>query len=150
MERVHDAQANRARQGDEGVTRFYASLEDETLRFYGGAGARARALRALSRRPFLEGRAALQVIAGAQRQAEQSHYGQRQALFELDMVVEKQRKAMLTAYEAVLRHAAPHGAVRAFLPDVAAGEIARRPANAIVQDMARRLLATALVEPDRA
>ena len=30
------------------------------------------------------------------------------------------------------------------------GMIARRPANAIVQDMARRLLATALVEPDRA
>jgi hypothetical protein len=30
------------------------------------------------------------------------------------------------------------------------GLIARRPANAIVQDIARRLLANTLVEPDRA
>ena len=116
------------RQGDEGVTRLYASLEDETLRFYGVAHRRAGALRALSHRPYLEGRAAQRVIDDAQRRAARMHYGQRRTLFELDLVVEAQRKAMLSAYERALQYPNPDEAVRAFVLEVGAGELARRPA----------------------
>jgi preprotein translocase subunit SecA len=115
------------RQGDEGLTRLYASLEDETLRFYGAAHVRAAAVRALVRRPFLEGRAARRVIDDAQRRADRLHYGQRRTLFALDRVLEAQRRAMLAAYERALVHPAPTEAVRGFIGAVAADEIARRP-----------------------
>ncbi len=119
------------RQGDEGATRLYASLDDETFRFYGTGHVRARALRALRTRPFLERRAARRVIDDAQRRAERIHYGQRRALFEFDLVIEAQRAAMLAARERVLQHPAPDEAVWAFIPEVAAGELARRPAGSV-------------------
>jgi preprotein translocase subunit SecA len=117
------------RQGDEGLTQLYASLEDETLRFYGEAGRRARALRSLRDRPFLEGRAAARLIADAQARAERLHSGQRQQLFKLDEVLDAQRRAFVRAYDAVLAHPAPHDLLRRFIAEVAAGEAAARPSD---------------------
>ncbi len=117
------------RQGDEGSTRLYASLECETVRFYGAAHVRARALRALARQPYLEGRAAETVVRDAQERARRLHEGQRWRLFEYDQVLEAQRRAMLAAYERALHHAAPDTLVRAFIANVARGELARRPAD---------------------
>lgn len=115
------------RQGDEGLTLLYASLEDETVRFYGDAGVRARALRALSTRPYLEGHPAERVIDDAQGRAERLHAGQRQQLFKLDDVVERQRRAFIRAYDAALLHESPHELIRSFIPEIAAGEAASLP-----------------------
>jgi preprotein translocase subunit SecA len=117
------------RQGDEGLTKLYASLEDETLRFYGDPGRRARALRSLGERPFLEGRAAERLIADAQERAERLHSGQRQQLFKLDDVLEAQRRAFVLAYDAALAHPAVHELVHGFVAEVVAGEAASRPAE---------------------
>jgi preprotein translocase subunit SecA len=117
------------RQGDEGVTRLFASLDDETLRFYGDTRVRTRALRAVTGRPFLEGRAAGRVIRDAQRRAERMHAGQRTVLFEFDRVLEAQRRTMLGAYDRVLAHAEPDAAVHGFIPAVAAHELSRSPAD---------------------
>ncbi|MGH2602352.1 MAG: hypothetical protein ACRDJ9_23570, partial [Dehalococcoidia bacterium] len=126
--RLDDQLRGRAgRQGDEGLGCLYASLEDDTVRFYGEAGVRTRALRALRERPLLEGRAAERVIAEAQERAERLHAGQRQQLFKLDDVVEAQRRSFLRAYDAVLVHAAPDAAMRGFIPGAAAGEVSSRP-----------------------
>jgi preprotein translocase subunit SecA len=128
--RLDDQLRGRAgRQGDEGLTRLYASLEDETLRFYGDLARRARALGLLRDRPFLEGRAAARLIADAQQRAERLHGGQRQQLFKLDDVVEAQRRAFLRAYDAALAHPAAHELVRGFIPEVVAGELASRPVD---------------------
>lgn len=118
------------RQGDEGSTRLYASLECETLRFYGAAHVRARALRALAYRPFVEGRAAEAVVRDAQERARRLHEGQRWRLFEYDQVLEAQRRAMLAGYERALQHTAPDVVVRDFIPAVARGEVVRRPSDA--------------------
>ncbi len=117
------------RQGDEGSTRLYASLDCETVRFYGAPHVRARALRALARQPYLEGRAADAVVRDAQERARRLHEGQRWRLFEYDQVLEAQRRAMLAGYERALHHAAPDTLVRDFIPNVAQGEVARRPAD---------------------
>lgn len=117
------------RQGDEGITRLFASLDDETLRFYGDTRVRARALGTLARQPFLEGRVARRVLHDAQRRAERMHAGQRTVLYQFDRVLEAQRRAMLTAYDRVLTEPQPAAAVRAFLPAVAAHERSRRPAS---------------------
>jgi preprotein translocase subunit SecA len=117
------------RQGDEGLTLLYASLEDETLRFYGDPGMRARALRSLRERPYLEGRAAERLIEDAQERAERLHSGQRQQLFKLDDVLEAQRRAFVRAYDTALAQTAIDAPVRAMIPTVAAGEAASRPAE---------------------
>jgi preprotein translocase subunit SecA len=129
--RLDDQLRGRAgRQGDEGLTRLYASLEDELLRFYLAPGKRARALRTLRGQPSIEGRAAASLIADAQDRAERLHAGQRQQLFKLDDVVEAQRRAFLRAYDAALAHPAVQEAVAAFIPKVAARDVASRPADA--------------------
>lgn len=117
------------RQGDEGLTKLYASLEDETLRYYGDPGMRMRALRSLGGRPYLEGRAANRLIADAQERAERLHAGQRQQLFKLDDVLEAQRRAFVRAYDAVLTHPAADDLIRGFAAEVAAGEAASRSAE---------------------
>ncbi len=119
------------RQGDDGITRLFGSLEDEVLRFHGAAGMRARALAALERHPFLEGRGAERVLADAQRRASRVHAGQRKRLFEFDQVLEAQRRAMLAGYEAVLTAPDPEPAIRAFIPEVAAGVASWQEAAAL-------------------
>jgi preprotein translocase subunit SecA len=132
--RLDDQLRGRAgRQGDEGLTRLYASMEDEALRFYGDPGLHARTLRALRGRPYLEGIAAERLIAGAQDRAERLHAGQRLQLFKLDEVVEAQRQAFLRAYDVVLAHDAPHELLRNAIESVAAGEAAQRPDDGAAQ-----------------
>jgi len=128
--RLDDQLRGRAgRQGDEGLTRLFASLEDETLRFYGDPGMRARASRTLRTEPMIEGGAAERLIADAQARAQRLHEGQRQHLFKLDHVVEAQRRAYLRAYDVALAHPAPPDLVSAFVARVAAFETLARPSD---------------------
>lgn len=130
------------RQGEAGVTRLYASLEDETLRFYGAPGRRAAAIRALAGGTFVEGKAAARVINDAQSRATRLHADARTMLYEMDRVVEGQRKAMLAAYDRVLAGAAGPDALRSLIPEVVAVEWERRTPPGEVDEWRRALIDT--------
>ena len=148
--RIDDQLRGRSgRQGDPGVTRLYAALDEPLLRRFGRAHGRA-VIPAGS--IYVEGRAAERLIRAAQRRAEQEHAGQRRQLFRLDEVNEAQRRALLAAYERVLTHPDPASLAEPLLTAVVEAEWQQRPAAAAQQpawwaDLAGRFGVPAALPP---
>ena len=84
-----------ARQGDNGSSRFYISLEDDLMRIFGGD----KITRLLERFGFedgeeISGGLLTRTIENAQRRVEQEHYGHRKRTLQYDDVMNKQREVI--------------------------------------------------------
>src|SRR3989339_858073 len=83
------------RQGDQGSTRFYVSLEDELMRLFGSqriAGAMERL--GIEEDVPIEHNLVSRAIENAQKKVEQYHFGMRKQVLEFDDVMNKQRESI--------------------------------------------------------
>ncbi len=92
------------RQGDEGETRFFLSLEDDMLRIFGGE----RIQNMMTRFNFpedqpLESKTIVKIINEAQKKVEGINFDMRKHLLEYDNVLDKQRKAVYRRRQNILQ-----------------------------------------------
>ena len=94
------------RQGDNGSSRFFLSLEDDLMRKFGGEWVKDW-LAALGMQPGerIESRMVTRQIESSQKKVEERHFEQRKNLLEYDGVMDEQRKRVYSYRQAVLDHA---------------------------------------------
>ena len=105
--RIDDQLRGRSgRQGDPGESRFYLSLEDRLLRFYGRGrlDAMAKVMKKVGwgeDKP-IEGGALSRQVTKAQERVESMHYGTRKQVLDYDDVMDRQRRAVYAERDAIL------------------------------------------------
>jgi preprotein translocase subunit SecA len=90
------------RQGDEGSSRFFISLEDDLLRIFGG-GQMGEMMSRLGVEEPLESAFLSKSLDRAQKKVENYYYQMRKQLFEYDQVLNSQRKAIYKERTDILR-----------------------------------------------
>ena len=91
------------RQGDNGSTRFFLSLEDNLLRIFGGENvARIMNLMNVEDDMPIESRMLTNSLEGAQKKVELFYYDSRKQIFEYDEVMNNQRRAIYSERRRVL------------------------------------------------
>ena len=92
------------RQGDQGTTRFFLSLEDNLLRIFGGdrVAGLMNAFRVEEDMPIESGMLT-KSLEGAQKKVETYYYDIRKQVFEYDEVMNNQRKAIYSERSLVLK-----------------------------------------------
>ena len=105
--RIDDQLRGRSgRQGDPGESRFYLSLEDRLLRFYGRGrlDAMAKVMKKVGwgeDKP-IEGGALSRQVTKAQERVESIHHGTRKQVLDYDDVMDRQRRAVYAERDAIL------------------------------------------------
>ena len=94
------------RQGDNGSSRFFLSLEDDLMRKFGGEWVK-NWLAALGMQPGerIESKMVTRQIEGSQKKVEERHFEQRKNLLEYDEVMDEQRKRVYSYRQAILEGA---------------------------------------------
>ena len=105
--RIDDQLRGRSgRQGDPGESRFYLSLEDRLLRFYGrgrlDAMAKVMKKAGWGEDKPIEGGALSRQVTKAQERVESMHYGTRKQVLDYDDVMDRQRRAVYAERDAIL------------------------------------------------
>ena len=91
------------RQGDNGSTRFFLSLQDNLLRIFGGDRvAQIMALMKVEDDMPIESRMLTNSLEGAQKKVELFYYDSRKQIFEYDEVMNNQRRAIYSERRRVL------------------------------------------------
>jgi preprotein translocase subunit SecA len=91
------------RQGDNGSSRFFLSLEDDLMRKFGGEWVK-NWLAALGMQPGerIESHMVTRQIESSQKKVEERHFEQRKNLLEYDEVMDEQRKRIYSYRQAIL------------------------------------------------
>jgi preprotein translocase subunit SecA len=94
------------RQGDNGSSRFFLSLEDDLMRKFGGEWVKDwLAALGMQEGERIESKMVTRQIEGSQKKVEERHFEQRKNLLEYDEVMDEQRKRVYTYRQGVLEGA---------------------------------------------
>jgi preprotein translocase subunit SecA len=104
------------RQGDNGSSRFFLSLEDDLMRKFGGQWVKEM-LSALGMQEGerIESKMVTRQIENSQKKVEERHFEQRKNLLEYDEVMDEQRKRVYSYRQAVLEGADCHKLILAMI-----------------------------------
>ncbi len=110
------------RQGDEGSSRFYLSLDDNLMRIFASERVAAM-MRRLGMKPGepIEHSLVTKAIENAQRKLEGHHFDVRKQLLDYDNVANEQRKVIYTQRAAIMAMTDPREVVEAMREDVIYG-----------------------------
>ncbi|MDB5346976.1 MAG: preprotein translocase, SecA subunit [Schlesneria sp.] len=94
------------RQGDNGSSRFFLSLEDDLMRKFGGEWVKEwLAALGMQEGERIESKMVTRQIENSQKKVEEKHFEQRKNLLEYDEVMDEQRKRVYTYRQSVLEGA---------------------------------------------
>ncbi|MCC5014996.1 MULTISPECIES: preprotein translocase subunit SecA [unclassified Legionella] len=110
------------RQGDEGSSRFYLSLDDNLMRIFASERVAAM-MRRLGMKPGepIEHSLVTKAIENAQRKLEGHHFDVRKQLLDYDNVANEQRKVIYTQRAAIMAMTDPRGVAESMREDVIYG-----------------------------
>jgi preprotein translocase subunit SecA len=119
------------RQGDQGSSRFYASLEDEIVRRFGGDRVKGIMQWAgMDENTPIEHSFATKVLTNAQVQTEGYHFNIRKHLVEYDDVINKHREVIYAERKKILSGADLKANITSMVQDEIQGLVARRLSSA--------------------